>query len=421
VTTERRQIGLPAATALVIANMIGTGVFTTSGFLLADLKSPWLVMAGWFCGGLIAMTGALCYGALARRIPESGGEYLFLSKTLHPAIGYVAGWISLLVGFSAPVAAAAMAFGEYIQLWFRPVPAPVLASMPVLVCAAVHAWSVRSGAGIHTVAVAVKLALLLLFFGLASPRLTLPLVPQPIQFDGPQFAVALVWISFSYAGWNAAIYLAGEVRNPDRNVPRAMIIGTAIVTMLYLMLNAVFVFCVPIEQLAGKLEIGLITASHLGGAALAHAVTGMIALALVTCVSALMMAGPRVFAKMAEDGYFPAFFRIHGDTPFWSITLQAVIALALIWTATYKSLLTYIGFTLALTTAVTVLGLILLRLRERLHVPGWPFIPAIFLGAVLWMTIFSIVRQPRETGWGIATIGLILMVWFFNQGRRQSK
>ena len=403
----QRQLGLVSATALVVANMIGTGVFTTSGFLLADLHSPWIVLAAWAVGGVIAALGALNYGALARRIPESGGEYLFLSRTLHPAAGYLAGWVSLLVGFSAPLAATAFAFGEYVKPWLPGWSPRVSGTLLVLAFSALHAAHIRRGAWVQNFAVALKIVLILVFAGFALPHLAPPAETTNDSFPLSAFGLSLVWISFSYSGWNAAVYIGSEVLHPERNLPRALLIGTALVALIYLLLNAVFVLAAPVEQLAGRLEIGRIAAEHLGGSALATAVGALVAFTLISSASSLVMAGPRVYARMAADGYLPRWLRTGQGPPRTAICFQGAIALMLLWTATYESLLTYIGFTLGLSTAATVLGLVLLRRREgtSLQVPGWPWVPALFLLSVLGMTIFSAVRRPAESILGLATMG----------------
>ena len=227
----QRQLGLLSATALVVASMVGSGVFTTSGILLADLHSPSLVLAAWLAGGVIAVLGALCYGALARRYPESGGEYLFLARTLHPAAGYLAGWVSLLVGFSAPLAAVALAFGEYLKEWLFFSTPRLTGSFLLTAFAAVHAIHVQRGAWVQNVAVLIKLLLIVVLVGLACARLEPKPQPQVEHFPLAAFAVSLVRVSFSYSGWNAAIYIAGEIRDPDRNLPRAMVVGSGLVTL----------------------------------------------------------------------------------------------------------------------------------------------------------------------------------------------
>lgn len=411
--TTKRQLGLGSATALVVASMIGTGVFTTSGFLLADLGSPWAVLAVWVAGGILAMLGALSYGALARRIPESGGEYLFVSRTLHPAAGYVSGWISLLVGFSAPLAAAAFGFGEYARSWLGGCPPQWSGSILILLFACIHAVHVRRGVRVQDWAVLAKVVLILAFVCIGFARLHVPAPSSPFATSLSAFAVSLVWVSFSYSGWNAAIYIGGEVTDPERNLPRALLLGTALVTLLYLALNAVFIFSAPASGLAGKLEIGRIAANALGGRPLAEAVTGLIALALVTSVSSMVMAGPRVYARMAADGCLPRWLAANGETPRAAIALQAGLALAMLWTATYQSLLTYIGFTLGLCTAGTVVGLMRLRRREgpSLAVPGWPWVPTLFLLGVLGMATFAVARRPVESLFGFGTIALGWLVW----------
>ncbi len=393
-STSPRQLGLVSAAALVVASMIGTGVFTTSGFALADLKSPWIVLAVWVVGGIMASLGALCYGALARRIPESGGEYIFLSRTLHPLAGHLAGWVSLLVGFSAPLAAAAIGFGEYTKLWLPGWPPQLIGTLLILVFTTIHALHIQRGAWLQNAAVILKVALIVGFAGLAFARLNPPATEASPAVSATTFAMSLVWISFSYSGWNAAVYIGGEVHNPERNLPRALLLGTGLVTLLYLALNAIFVFSAPVEQLAGKLEIGQIAAASLGGPGWAHAVTAVVALALITSVSSMVMAGPRVYARMAADGYLPGWLSMGDGPPRASIIFQSVIALIMLWTATYQTLLTFIGFTLSLSTAAAVIGLVRLRLREgkQLPVPGWPWVPGLFLLGVLLMAALAVVQ-----------------------------
>jgi APA family basic amino acid/polyamine antiporter len=412
-----RQLGLVSACALVVASMIGTGAFTTSGLLLAELHSPWLVLAAWAAGGGIAALGALSYGALARRIPESGGEYLFLSRTLHPAAGYLAGWISLLVGFSAPLAAAAFAFGEYSRNWLTLWPPRVSGTLLVLAFSGLHAAHVRRGAWVQNAAVLLKVILIVVFVGFALSRLPSPADTSHGALPLPAFGVSLVWISFSYSGWNAAVYIGGEVRDPERNLPRALLLGTALVAILYFALNTVFVFAAPREALAGQLAIGRVAGERLGGPALANAVAALVALILVSSVSSLVMAGPRVYARMAADGYLPRWLRAGGGPPRAAVCLQCVVALGMLWSAAYESLLTYIGFTLGLSTAATVLGLLRLRRREgeRLPVPGWPWVPLLFLASVLGTTAFTIGRRPIESLLGLATIGVGWLVWKFSR------
>ncbi len=418
--TPQRSLGLTSATALVVANMIGAGVFTTSGFLLADLGSPVYVLAAWAVGGLQAALGAMCYGALARRIPESGGEYLFLSRALHPAAGYVAGWLSLLVGFSAPLAAAAYAFGTYGKPWFGGAPPALAGTVLILAFAVVHAAEVRRGAQVQNGAVLLKVALILAFAAFAFSNMEIPAAVNPSQpFPLAAFGVSLIWISFSYSGWNAAVYIGGEIREPERTIPRSLILGTAIVTALYLALNAVFVFSAPAAELAGKLEVGRIAGRAVGGVVLEEAVAGLIALVLLSSVSSLVMAGPRVYAQMAADGYLPRQLAVSSGPPRAAIAVQAALALAFLWSATFEALLTWIGFTLSLSTAATVAALIILKVREgdKLSVPGWPVVPWLFLAGVAAMSVFTVAQRPLESLIGFGTIAAGLAAWRIQQKR----
>ena len=416
--TSQRSLELTSATALVVANMIGAGVFTTSGFLLEDLGSPLYVLLAWAVGGLQAALGALCYGALARRIPESGGEYLFLSRALHPAAGYVAGWLSLFVGFSAPLAAAAFAFGAYARPWFGGAPPALAGTALILAFAAVHAVEVRRGAQVQNGAVLLKVALIVAFVAYAFTRTSGFPVDSSAPFPLAAFGVSLIWISFSYSGWNAAVYVGGEIREPERTIPRSLILGTAIVTVLYLALNAVFVLSAPAADLAGKLEVGRIAARAIGGAALEEAVAGLIALVLLSSVSSLVMAGPRVYAQMAADGYLPGRLAVASGPPRAAIAVQAGLALFFLWSATFEALLTWIGFTLSLSTAAAVAALIRLKAREgaALAVPGWPIVPWVFLAGVAAMIVFTASQRPLESLVGAAVIAAGFAVWRVQQG-----
>jgi APA family basic amino acid/polyamine antiporter len=418
----QRQLGLLSAAALVVASMFGSGVFTTSGFLLADLHTSGLVLAVWLCGGILAMLGAICYGALARQFPESGGEYLFLTRTLHPAAGYFAGWISLLVGFSAPLAAVALAFGEYTKTWLpEGMPPELTGSCLVAVFTAAHSLHVQRGAWVQNAAVLVKLLLVVVLVAWASAHLRHIDSAPAKDLSAGSFAVALVWVSFSYSGWNAAVYIGSEVRAPGRNLPRAMVLGAGLVVIIYLILNAMFVFAAPVDQLAGKLEIGRTAAMALGGRTLADFATVLIGVALATSASSMIMAGPRVYARMADDGCLPRWFSFpaHG-APHHSILLQSILALVMLWTATFQSLLTYIGFTLGLCTAATVAGLIRLRLRlgQQLRVAGWPMVPAVFLASAVVTSAFTVARKPAESAVGLGTLLLGGLIWFFKSGKR---
>lgn len=416
-----RRLGLGSGTALVVAAMIGTGVFTTSGFLLESLHSPWAVLAVWAVGGLVATLGAVSYGALARRIPESGGEYVFLSRTIHPAAGYLAGWVTLLFGLASPAAAAALGFAHYVAPWLPEFLSPPMVATVVLVVAALpHAGGMERAALVQRLAVAVEVVLIVAFLIGGAGHLHLP-AAGPAPAAGA-LATSLIFVSYAYSGWNTVVYVGGEVADPTRNLPRAMLIGALGVTALYLALNAIFLFTVPVSQLAGRMEVGRIAAQAIGGRVLAEAVSGLIAFVLATFVSSMMMAGPHVTARMAADGYLPALLRAApGRPPRAALWLQLLLSVALVWFQKPDAILQYVGFTLGLSTAVTVIGLILLRRREgaaAVPVWGWPWVPALFLVFVIGSTGFAMAQRPLVSVAAALVLGLGLLV--FRWSRKKS-
>lgn len=417
-----RSFSLVSLTALVIASMIGAGVFTTSGFALADLGTPGRVLLAWFVGGLIAFCGALSYGALARRLTESGGEYLFLSRAIHPLVGFLAGWISLLAGFTGAIAFAATAFAAYaLPDEIRPawLSHDVLATVVVIGAGLLHGRYKQGGVRSQTLTVGVKLGLITLFLLYAAMTLFLapwhggpvlmPGANAPSPFSLSAFAGSLMWISLSYSGFNAAIYVAGEVRNAAVLVPRAMVVGTLVVMAVYLALNAVFVYAPAPEAIVGQQDVATRAAVALGGTPLAIAVRLIIALALLTSVSAMVMAGPRVYARMAEDGVLPTLFGVQGEVSSAAIALQVLLAIVVIWIAELQELLSYLGFTLSLSAAATVASLFVLRRREgaqRVPVPGYPFIPTLFVVCTLGFAGLAALRRPYEPLVEVVTIAV---------------
>jgi APA family basic amino acid/polyamine antiporter len=424
-STRTRQLGLGSAIGMVVGNMVGTGVFTTSGLLQKEVGSPALVMLTWVLGGLIALLGVACYIPLARLIPESGGEYIYLSRLLHPAAGYLAGWVIVLVGFAVPTGALAAVFGQYLGGCFPSwAPAPrISGTLAVLATTVIHCISSRGGARTQAVAVVAELLGMAIFAALGLGHLTshhVPVPSAPAHWGG--LGLALIMVSYSYTGWNSSVYVAGEVVNHERNLPRSLWLGTGVVTVLYIALNAAFVWAVPPAQLAGEIEVARLAALAVGGPHLSFAVAGLITLIIAVCISALTMGGSRVIARMAQDGCLPrALIATPGRPPRLSILVQSLVALIALWTATYDSLLTYVGISLGLMTAATVVGLIRARLREgaQLHVPGWPWVPVLFLTFVFSSIAAAVWQRPVESGVGLATLlaGLVAYRWQRTRGR----
>lgn len=414
------------ATAVVVANMVGTGVFTSLGFQVGLIPSVFPILLLWTIGGVVALCGALCYGELAAALPRSGGEYHFLSRTFHPALGFLSGWLSVTVGFAAPTALAAMAFGTYLHGVLPGVPVLLASLTLVWLISAVHLTSVRGGSRFQNLFTGVKLLLLLgfIFAGalLGAPQ-PVPFAPIPgdsaLVFSAP-FAVSLVYVMYAYSGWNAATYIVNEIDDPRRNVPRALVAGTVLVALLYVAVNAVFLRVSPMGKLTGQLEVGLIVGREIFGDAGGRVVGSLICVGLVSSVSAMIWIGPRVAQTMGED--FPAlrWFAQRDNAagvPRVALVFQLAVVTALLLTATFQVVLVYIQFGLILSSFLTVLGVVVLRWREPdlprpYRVWGYPLTPLLFLTISGYMLFYVAKSQPWETLAGLGTLGLGLLVYF---------
>ncbi|MCR9095582.1 MAG: amino acid permease [bacterium] len=406
-------IGLRAAALLVAGNMIGVGAFTTSGFALADLGSPTQVIVAWVVGGAIALCGALSYAGIAARLPGNGGEYLFLSRAVHPLLGFLAGWVSLFAGFTAPIAVAAHGLEAYLAaaLGLEGLPAG-LGALAILACGLLHAASRAGGLRLQSGAVAAKLVAIVLFLVLGALAVARPesgtvaSTASPPPFQLPAFAVTLVWISFAYSGWNAAVYVAGELDRPTWTLPRALVLGTVAVSLFYVALNAVFVLAAPVEALAGRADVGAVAAEAIGGAWARTALAGIVALGLFTSISAMVMVGPRVYAQMASDGLLPSALAGGDESPRAAIALQVALSVLAYFVADLRALLDYAGFMLGLSAAATVATLFLPAVRRLEGPPVWgaPLVPLVFIGATLGSSAFLVMREPREAAVGLGTV-----------------
>jgi basic amino acid/polyamine antiporter, APA family len=418
-------IGVTTGTLLIVANMIGVGVFTTTGYMIGALQSPPAVLIAWLVGGVAAFCGALAYAELGAAVPRNGGEYQLLSRIFHPMVGFVAGWVSLIVGFAAPLAAFAMKFGEYLTALGFPLPPVASGLILIIVLAILHSLDVGTGSRTHNVFTLGKVALIAAFIaaGLAwgdLSRLTAAAEQSPLQAVlSPMFGVQLVYVSFAYSGWNTAAYLAGEFRRPAQEIPWAVLAGTTVVAVLYLGLNVVFLASAPAGELAGKDEVGHVAAISLFGNRAGNFMSFLIVVGLVSTASANTMAGPRVYEAMGFD--YPILkiltTRRAGGGPVFAIALQTALAAAMLMTASFKTLVEYIGVTLSLVAATTVLGVIVLRLREPVlarpyRTWGYPVTPLVFLALEAWMVYYMVRKEPLTAAVSAGTIvvGLILYV-----------
>lgn len=425
VKQPKRVMGAFSATMIVVASMVGTGVFTTTGILLETTPSAPAVLWGWLIGGIIAFFGALSYAELVAMQPKNGGEYQILSRVFHPAVGFVAGWISLIVGFSAPIASTAMAFGKYATAGFPAIHEFWAALIIIIALSAVHAIRVTLGSAIQNAFTILKLLLVGSFivggFCLGDfSRLTAETPAETWQtMLTPGFAIGLIFVTYAYTGWNGSAYIAGEVKNPSKSLPLAFALGTLIVTLIYLGLNTVFLISAPVDALSGTIEIGAITAASLFGTHTGQIFSIVIALLLVSSLSAMIMAGPRIYQSMGAD--YPAFrflTRRKGDSgPICAIILQALISIGMLLTARFDELITYMGFTLSVSSALTVFGLFVMRHRapnasRPYRCWGYPVTPILFIGLSLWMIIFTFIQTPQVAIAGTATILAGLGLYF---------
>ena len=429
----RPKFSLFTATSLVIANMVGTGVFTSLGYQVLGLSSGLSVLLLWILGGFVALFGALTYSEAGVLFPRCGGEYHFLTRMFHPAMGFLAGWISFLVGFAAPVAAAAIALGRYLTtalgLPERLAGLPGLSTgtwialAVLLVVTAVHGLDRSVGARFQNVVTAFEIVFILaviaagLLLGRSAGLSFAPNARVLREILTPAFVISMYFVSFAYSGWNAAAYISGEIDNPRRNLPRALIGGTIFVALLYVVLNFVFLYTVPVSEMAGKIEIGAIFAGRILGPAGGRIMGGIIAFLLLSNISAMTLAGPRVSKVLGEDYYLFRGLARHSkkDVPALAVFIQGAISMIYILTSTFEQVVVFVGFTLNLFTFMTVLGVMVMR-RKRPDLPrpyrtlGYPVVPVLFLTVQLWIIVYGLLFRPKESlaGLGITALGFLV-------------
>jgi APA family basic amino acid/polyamine antiporter len=419
----RSSLGFAAALATVVANIVGTGVFTTLGFQVLGTTDGFALLALWGVGGLIALAGALCYGELSAAIRGSGGEYRFLGRIYSPAVGTVAGWVSVAVGFAAPVALAAMALGRYAGPLLQ-IPAGPLAVAAIVAATGVHLLAPEVGGKVQVAVTTLKVLLIVAFVavGLAAPSTDLAFAPSAEslgQMTSGSFAISLIFVSYAYTGFNAAAYFQGEVTDAERNVPRSLVSGTLLVTALYMGLNWVFLRTTPITELAGQVEVGAIAAERIFGPAGGRLMSGVIALLLISTISAMTLAGPRVIEAMAEEHppLRPLAERTPTGSPRRAVLLQGALALLFVFTDSFEGILTYAGFTLNLFLVLAVVGVVVLRRREPslprpYRVWGYPWTPLFFAAFSIWSLLVVVRDRPMEAVGGVVTLGVAaLLTW----------
>lgn len=441
-----RALGWPTASAVVVASMVGVGVFSTLSFQVHSLNSPFAILTLWVVGAVVALLGALCYAELGAALPRSGGEYHLLGRIFHPSLGFVAGWVSLVAGFAAPIAAAAMAFAAYLAKVLPTLESmrTVVAILVVMLITVVHAWKVGVGARFQVAATVLKIVLMLALVvaacltpALADVRFA-PVGADKTLIFSSGFAVSLVYVSYAYSGWNAAVYIAGETKNPQRTLPLALGLSTLSVGVLYVLVNYAFLRVVPMSEMlsvnpfgegdAGmvskELAVGFLAGKHIFGNAGAQILGLLIAACLISTISAMVLTGPRVLSTMAQD-YKPlaALEPQPGTPPVRALILQGAVVMVLLVGGHFELVLTYIGITLSLFASLTVLGLIFLRAREPelprpFRTPLFPLTPLLFLAANAWMLYFLGSQNTRALVASALTIVLGFVLYALMRRRK---
>lgn len=437
--SPHRTLGLKSGIGLVIANMVGAGVFLSTGFMAQSL-SPGLILLAWLIGAVLALCGAKAYAEVARLVPEGGGEYRYLSTLMHPALGYLAGWASLLVGFSAPTALDAMAAGAFARAVVPSLDPRMVGALLIIILTGVHALGLHFSARVQNVLVALKVLLLVGFVavGVFFGSLSWPtwVAATPTQTPVAEVLGSLFFIAFAFSGWNAVIYAADEFEQPERNVPRAMLIGCLAVGALYLVVNFIFVANLTPAQgtvvfqyddftsLKGQFDqvtLGQAVMAALLGPVAAKVMSAVMLLLFISAMSAMLLVGPRVYAAMAKDGFLPAFLGAKtGKPPTGAVLLQGGLALLLLFTHDVRSVLSNVGAILVLFAALTVSGLFVAKARGKDPSVVSLVCAGLYVLSAVWMFFEGFKRSPTLLGW-VGLVGLVGLAAYLMTKRTQQR
>ena len=423
--TPQNKYALSVGITLVIANMIGTGVFTSLGYQVGPLPSGFAILSLWALGGAVALCGAFTYAEIAASFKKSGGEYYYLSQLYHPAIGFAAGWISLLVGFAGAVSAVAIAIGEYAHDLVG-IPVKVIAAAAILLVSSIHWFGVRTGGIAQNMLTSLKLVLITVFciapfFVTGISFSNISFLPQPGDRDlilSAGFAISLVYVVYAYTGWNAAAYIAGNLEKPEKNLPRSLIIGTLVVMLVYLSLNGTFLYVASFGELNGKNDIGNVVAFKLFGATVGSVFAGLFSTALLSTLSAMTIAGPRVLEAMGEDYPRLKTFTTKNrfDMPYLAIIVQGGWSIFLVIISSFKEIIQYISVSLSIFSMLTVIGIFMVRKkfpRSSFRLPLYPLPPIFFIAVTCWMIYFEFTKNPMVIVYSVSTILSGLLVYRF--------
>jgi len=420
----KKKIGISTASAIVIANMIGTGVFTSVGFQLNSVQNSYTILLLWVVGGFLALFGAFAYAELGTHFKESGGDYIYLSRVFHPLLGYLSAWAGLTVGFSAPVALAAMAFTKYLapfglqgNVW--------LAVGIIIIIGLMHSFTIHHSSRFQNVTTIIKVLFIvcLIVLGFILPNN----INNALNFSDswqhellkPGFAVSMVYVSFAYIGWNAAAYVADEIDYPGKNLPRALIGSTLFVAVAYILFQFVLLKNATVAELQGKEEVTFISFTHLLGDAGGKWVSIFIAIQLVATVSSYLWVGPRVTWAMAKENklWQPLARKNKHGIPVAAVWLHVFISILLTLTGSFEKVLLYAGFVLQLMASLTVATSLFIKRqkKETFKSPFKPVLQVIFLLFNAWVLIFTLIDRPVESLIGIGILAIGAIIYFFDK------
>ena len=432
-STSNRHISMWTASSFVIASMIGTGVFTSLGFQLNDIQSIFPLIMLWIVGGVVALCGALSYSELGAALPRSGGEYHLLSRIIHPSIGFAGGFVSATVGFSAPAVLAAMALGMYFAAIFPAFDPIWVACSMILIFHFLHAFSLKWGTLFQGWSTGIKVILIFIFIiagFMMNDHQVISILPKPgdmklIMSSG--FAVSLVWVYYAYTGWNSTIYFAGEVRNPQKDLPRSLLLGTSFVMVLYVLLNYIFLYTTPMSEMVGQVEVGYISGVRIFGQTGAGIIAIGISFLLLSTISSYVFIGPRIMETMGEDySYIKILSKNNSQgIPIYAFILQLAICLLFIFTSSFEQVLMYTGIALIITNSATVAAVFVLRKREPelprpYKVWGYPWTPILFLAVNAWILFYTFKEQTVESIIGVSLFLASILLYYLGKKFEQN-
>jgi APA family basic amino acid/polyamine antiporter len=414
--TDNTKYTLQVGIALVIANMIGTGVFTSLGYQVGPLPSGFVILMLWLLGGVVALSGALVYAEISTTLKRSGGEYFYLGEIFHPLLGFLSGWMSTLVGFAGAISAVALAIGSYSAVLIG-LNEKWVAIASILLISFVHLFGVKASGWTQTLLTGIKLSLIAFFciaplFFARESLSGISFLPQPGDWDlmlTPGFAVSLVFVVYAYTGWNAAAYIAGNLENPAKNLPKALLIGTVVVVVIYLSLNAMFMFVANFNELNGQNDVGNIVAIKLFGMRIGQVFSALFSIALLSTLSAMTIAGPRVTEAIGED--YPALQKLSTRNrygmPHVAVLIQAGWSIFLVMVSSFKEIIQYISISLSIFSLLTVIGIFFLRKTHSdrpFKTPFYPITPLIFIIVTCWMIYYMFREDPKIIFYSLGTM-----------------